>query len=520
VKVDKPQRVIGGPPAGIRLAGVARTSPLARNMMARLDAVSVCSEANLPHIPVAWRRMVAGTDLQWWDESATRNAGATAAPAAALVLDLHGHEALRSPHVWRVVDSAGHAVLSPFVALDYCWQAAGMVSLFLIESRDGGATWIVLSDMHLSGSQSYRSLIRGIGAAVPALIDAGFSLASRPREWRPARRRARKLARLGYLFRHLAARGKTYLMSEVWAVGILHGNLESLMAGGIVSPKVWLQVPEREGYIADPFPWPGRSKVFLCERYHHRTGLGSLQSLTIDGSSIVATDDLRIDVETHLSYPFTFEENGRIVCLPEMGATRRQVMYELRRGEALRPICVVAENIGMADATLFRHDGRYFIAYTDVDIGVHDNLCLLWADGLEGPWTPHLGNPVKIDVRSSRGGGIPFRIGNRLVRPAQDCAHTYGAALVLNDVIECTEDRYREEPIARLVPDPAGPFPAGLHTLSFNGETILVDGKKFVLDLSVILQRTRRHLTRLRSAAISRSPALMIAARKSFARGE
>ena len=102
------------------------------------------------------------------------------------------------------------------------------------------------------------------------------------------------------------------------------------------------------------------------------------------------------------------------------------------------------------------------------------------------------------------GGGTPFRAGDRLVRPAQDCATTYGAALVLNRVIECTTETYREEPIARLVPDPKGPFPAGLHTLSVDGQTILVDGKKFAFDLNVILQRIRRRLRRPLSAVISR----------------
>jgi hypothetical protein len=290
----------------------------------------------------------------------------------------------------------------------------------------------------------------------------------------------------------------------------------SLLAGGTVSPKFWLQVPEQDGYIADPFPRPGQTNVFLCERYHHRTGRGSLQSVTTDGARIVATEDLRIDVDCHLSYPFPFEENGRIFCLPEMGASRRQLIYDLSSGLALQPVCVVAENIAMADATLFRHADLYFIAYTDLDVGVHDNLCLLWADRLEGPWTPHSGNPVKIDVRSSRCGGNPFWAGDWLVRPSQDCARTYGAAIVLNRVIECTRDRYHEEPIGRLVPEPAGPFPAGLHTLSSNGQTILIDGKKFVLDPGVILRRIKRRLVRPRSVVPSEWADLTIAAQPSI----
>ena len=42
-----------------------------------------------------------------------------------------------------------------------------------------------------------------------------------------------------------------------------------------------------------------------------------------------------------------------------------------------------------------------------------------------------------------------------------------------------SEKEYAEEPIARIAPDPGGPYPAGLHTLSSLGEWTLVDGKRW-----------------------------------------
>ena len=119
---------------------------------------------------------------------------------------------------------------------------------------------------------------------------------------------------------------------------------------------------------------------------------------------------------------------------------------------------------------------------------------MLWADRLEGPWILHPANPIKMDVRSSRNGGSIFRVADQLIRPAQDCSRTYGGALILNRILECTPERYREEPIARLLPDELGPFPAGVHTLSCDGKTIWIDGKKFVFDPSVVLQRIRRRV--------------------------
>ena len=135
----------------------------------------------------------------------------------------------------------------------------------------------------------------------------------------------------------------------------------------------------------------------------------------------------------------------------------------------------------MADPTLFRANGLYWLAYADGDIGLYDNLCLRFAERLEGPWRPHPLNPVKIDVRSSRPGGTPFRVGNALFRPAQNCARSYGGALAVNRIEVCTPGDYREETIAMLSPDPDGPFPDGLHTLSVRNDAVLIDGKRLAL---------------------------------------
>jgi hypothetical protein len=284
--------------------------------------------------------------------------------------------------------------------------------------------------------------------------------------------------------------------AEIWAIGVLAGQPERLRRGGVVAADRWIALPNAEGFLADPFPWPGRPGVLLCERFDQGTGLGRLQVLPIDAERPDQGEDLPIDVRGHLSYPFVWTEAGRVYCLPEMAASRRQTLYELRPGELPRAAVTIAEGVGMADPTLFHHGGLHWIAYTDTDFGLHDNLCLLWAERLEGPWTAHRGNPVKIDVRSARCAGGLIRLGGDLIRPAQDCTRGYGTAIVLNRVLDCTPERYREEPVAVLSPDPAGPYPDGLHTLSVADDLLLVDGKRVVLDPRVVMRRVRRVLAR------------------------
>ena len=75
------------------------------------------------------------------------------------------------------------------------------------------------------------------------------------------------------------------------------------------------------------------------------------------------------------------------------------------------------------------------------------------------------------------------------VCPGQDCAATYGAAVVIHEILTLTETDFREAPVAELRPEKSGPFPHGLHTLVHDGERFWVDGKRFVLDLGLFWKK-------------------------------
>jgi hypothetical protein len=95
-----------------------------------------------------------------------------------------------------------------------------------------------------------------------------------------------------------------------------------------------------------------------------------------------------------------------------------------------------------------------------------------------GEWHAHVGNPIKIDIRSARPAGPPFRHRGDLIRPAQDCSKRYGGSVVFNRVVQLTPFDFLEEPIARLEPDYRGPYPAGLHTVCGAGGVTIIDGAR------------------------------------------
>lgn len=438
--------------------------------------------------------------MQWWPPAgsteqlvADTEAGEWAADVS---VELHGSAGARPGRRWRVVDGAGVPLLAAFHALQSCHRAPFTASLFLIADAGFTEQWQVLAEAHLSSLVRYPTLLDALGRASGHLLRTALRAGTSGRRWDsmpPARPRVMPLARSRVTA--AAAWLRNRVGGDLYGIAMLQGTGASLLQDTVVAPHEWTEIPAWQGFIADPFFWPGRPGIAICEWYTHSSGRGHLAAMpighTAQGSGPTPP---ALMADHHLSYPFTLTDGGRTVCLPEMTAARRQLLYELRAGQPMSPLCVIAEDVAMGDPTLMKRDGLYWLSYTDADIGAYDNLCLMFAEQLTGPWRKHPGNPVKIDVRSSRPGGTPFRVAGRWYRPAQDCSQTYGGALVINAIRTCTMDRYDETPVATLRPDPSGRFPDGLHTLALEGGQILVDGKRISYHPAILWNKVRRRL--------------------------
>jgi len=488
--------VADGDQLAIFLCGVSSGSPLGEAMVTALAGLAETAfDGSEPPEPRRWRQAVDGTALQWWSEvSPSPLQAGFGAPT--IRLNMHRQEIGRSSRTWCVVDAGGLPLFHPFHALEACHSKPYVASLNLIESCDSGSTWQLVAEAHISSVRSYRELIDVLGHTSARLLQMGLRAGAVPRRpWSaglPAPRRS------AALLRAQVAGGLAWFRArvsgDVYGIAVLDQPAVEFTKSRTLGVQRWLQIPTSQGFIADPFFWPERPGIILCETYFHHTGLGELTVLSVDAGAITRSEPMPLGLDGHLSYPSTWAEDGCVFCLPEMAGSRRQVLYELRPGVAPKPLCVINEGAGMADPTLMKASGLYWIAYTDIDIGLYDNLCLLYAERLEGPWQAHANNPVKIDPRSCRPGGTPFWVDGHLFRPAQDCSRGYGGALVVNRIETCTPDEYREEPAATLLPDPDGPFPDGLHTLSFGNGRAVIDGKRISYHPLILFYKLFRRL--------------------------
>ena len=274
------------------------------------------------------------------------------------------------------------------------------------------------------------------------------------------------------------------LFSDIWRVGVLPCPIQAVaQAGGMRQAKVsWLPEEPAYTFLADPFGvWrDGRLHLF-GEAYDYRTRHGVIDHLELDADFRPVSRSTVIREPWHLSYPMITEAEGQTWMTPEGFRSGTCTLYRAARfPDVWEPVTKIAFDTPAIDPTLFQWEGRWWMAYSPAgsQTDKQGKLHLAYADRIEGPWRVHPGNPVRIDLASSRPGGTPFIHEGRLHLPVQDCTRTYGGDLRLLIVNVLTPDRFEAEATPILKPPmDAGRYTGGRHTLSACGPVTLIDAK-------------------------------------------
>jgi hypothetical protein len=261
---------------------------------------------------------------------------------------------------------------------------------------------------------------------------------------------------------------KRFIRRGDWCIGYRHRTEPARIPEKLdLRPEAFTLLPSPPScFYADPFLFEEDGDIFLFfEDYDYATGRAHISYVTLgpNGPSEPAVALVR---PYHLSYPFVFAHDGRILMIPETSGNRSVELYEATAfPSAWRLYAVLIPNINASDVTVCQWDGRWwmFAAVVDHDSSGWDAVSVFWADMLEGPWHPHPMNPVKNDVTSARPAGALIQADGRLLRPAQDCSNGYGSALTWCEVVELTETGFTERVIARQT-CPVGSGYYGLHT--------------------------------------------------------
>jgi len=301
--------------------------------------------------------------------------------------------------------------------------------------------------------------------------------------------------------KHKVARVPNLFYEDCWNVGIVEEPIHCFLRPNESRRVTWFPNRGRRYYFADPMGVIVEHKrLVLCETYDYESQLGSISALGIDDKGWIPSVDLAIAPAVHASYPYLFLYDGDVYCVPETSQAGEASLFKMTKfPNGFQTVKPFLEGVACIDPTIFQYDTYWWLFCTDVNDGEHSKLLVWYAKDILGDFMPHPLNPVKIDVRSARPAGTPFVHEGRLFRPSQDCSRTYGGAVTINEVLQLSPTRFREQPVATVEPIPGSGYSHGLHTLSSVGDVTLIDSKRRRFTgrglrekVDAVLARTRR----------------------------
>ena len=237
-------------------------------------------------------------------------------------------------------------------------------------------------------------------------------------------------------------------------------------------------MPEKDRYWGDPFiiQRDGRFFIFVEEKLYAQ-GRGHIACLEVSADGALLSNQVVLERDYHLSYPFVFEHGSDILMLPESAANRTLELYRcVRFPDMWEPATTLMRNVYAVDATLLEHAGRTWL-FTNIREQGGSSLNALhvfWADDLlGGSWHPHPRNPVVRGLSSARPAGRIFTQDGYLIRPSQDSSRRYGGALKFNRIYQLDEENYQETTVAGFAPRHGGV--QATHTFNQAGDITVID---------------------------------------------
>ena len=257
--------------------------------------------------------------------------------------------------------------------------------------------------------------------------------------------------------------------AEKWNIGIINQPIDSLINNDLAKVN-WLKEAPKNKYFADPFSIT--DKTIAAEYYDYKNQKGEIIQLDPKGNSQAAL----LNKETHLSYPYTIKTDLGQYLLPENYKNELLCLYKVELGKIVEEVQLLKG--GWIDPSLKLVENRWWLFCTSKK-SPNEALHLFYADHIEGPYHPHILNPVIQDIKSARPAGTIFYKDNDLYRLGQNCSKTYGGSIQLKKIIKLSPNDYQEEFVKEFTAKAFSKYDKGIHTLSVFGNKLLVDAKRF-----------------------------------------
>lgn len=219
--------------------------------------------------------------------------------------------------------------------------------------------------------------------------------------------------------------------------------------------------------LADPYLFVKNSRLYLFyERLDTVYGKGRICMRSTD-DLINWTEEVDVLVEPfHLSFPYVFEDNGKVYMLPESGENNTISLYEAS-DETLTKWSLIKnlrENEPWYDSTIVKKDNLYYLFTGDQPVKTKQTQHLFVSKSLLGPYKEHPSSPIYLGLDGGRNAGSIIEQEGSLYRPIQICVNSYGEQTNIMRIESLTPSDYKETVYSNNIIDTTrSPFEYGGH---------------------------------------------------------
>lgn len=219
----------------------------------------------------------------------------------------------------------------------------------------------------------------------------------------------------------------------------------------------------------------------LVEDFRYSEKKAVISKVTVDANSmrIVRLKEV-LRIRSHLSFPIYYKQNDdngkeHIYVYPENGSGYGLRLYEyLPEDEIMKPLEIIS-NRPLADTVLVRLFGKSMMLTTELP-NPNGNLLKIFKKNDDGEY--ELFQTFQFPENIARGAGNILFYNGHIYRPAQECNHTYGHAVCLQEILKNTDGSLNFKEVRRIVP-PTFTFCYGIHTFNSYDGMIVTDFKYF-----------------------------------------
>jgi hypothetical protein len=259
-----------------------------------------------------------------------------------------------------------------------------------------------------------------------------------------------------------------FINEQHWTLGFIEQPLKDIVEGKPFEIQYVKGMP-RDRWFADPFILDHDDNTIsvLAEEFSYSIRRGRIALLTFDRHTYSLQNyKIILDLSTHLSFPFIQRKNGKVYINPENSASGSWNRYEYNpvTNQCLKVKTIMEKPL--TDAIVTDLLDKEYIFSTQLPDPNGDTLSMFC-----------MGDAVQqehvFSSKVARNAGEWFCVDGKVYRPAQDCSHGYGCAVIIQEVTK-SDDALMFTDIRRI--ESTHPhFTTGCHTFNHHEGLSVVD---------------------------------------------